>query len=116
MEQRPICPTCNTRPVAINYLKEGVTHYRKQCDSCLRKGKKLKPKPPAWAKAGYTKKSVCEKCNFKAKLSQQMFVFHIDGNLANVDWMNLKTVCNNCRTELLNSKTSWKQSPLTPDF
>jgi hypothetical protein len=49
-------------------------------------------------------------------MSQQMFVFHIDGNLANVDRLNLRTVCVNCRTELLNSKTSWKPSPIIPDF
>ena len=113
---RNLCPTCENRLVAVNKHVGDRIYYRKQCDACLRKGKKLRPKPAAWAKAGYTKKLVCEKCSFKAKMEQQMFVFHLDGNLKNTDWLNLKTVCANCRTELLNSKTGWKQSPLTPDF
>lgn len=113
---RNLCPTCEDRLVAVNRHVGERVYYRKQCDTCLRKGKKLRPKPPAWAKAGYTKKLVCEKCNFKAKLPQQMFVFHIDGNLANVDRINLKSVCANCRTELMNSKTTWRPGAITPDF
>jgi hypothetical protein len=45
-----------------------------------------------------------------------MFVYYLDGNLKNNDWMNLKTVCANCSININLSKTGWKQSPLTPDF
>jgi hypothetical protein len=112
---RPICPKCNSRPVAINrYVGEQV-YYRKHCDACLRIGKNLKPLPPAWARAGYKKKDKCEVCGFKAKTVKQLFVFHVDGNLKNTNWTNLKTICANCQIELIN-RVAWKPSPIVPDF
>jgi hypothetical protein len=117
MENRLLCPVCNSRPVAINYIKEGVSHYRSRCDICIRKGKKIKPAAPAWFKLGYRKKAQCEKCGFKAKLpEQQLNVFHVDGNLKNNDRNNLKTVCLNCTAEIYKSKLPWKSSPVVPDF
>ena len=113
---RPICPICTQRPVAINYIKEGVTHFRKICDSCIRQGKQLKPIPPGWIKAGYRKKDRCEHCGFKAKYPEQLGVFYLDGNLKNNNWANLRTVCLNCQHEVRKSNLPWKQSPLTPDF
>lgn len=114
---RNICPVCKERPVAINYTSNGKTRYRKVCDSCNRKGKKIKPVAPDWFKAGYRKKHVCEKCGYKAKYPEkQMSVFHVDGNLKNTSSLNLKTVCLNCRVELAHSKLPWKESPITPDF
>jgi hypothetical protein len=55
-------------------------------------------------------------CNFKAKTFRQLFVYHVDGNLKNVNWLNLKTVCANCRIELDGTRVSWKPSPIVPDF
>ena len=113
---RPVCSTCQQRPVAINkYLGEKV-YYRKFCDTCCRS--KLKKKPvPTWFKAGYRKKSICERCGFKAKfLDKQMAVYHVDGNLKNTSTINLKTVCLNCRVEIAQSKLPWRESPLIPDF
>ena len=43
-------------------------------------------------------------------------VFYIDGNLKHNDWSNLRSVCANCRIELNSAKTTWRESPLTPDF
>ena len=115
--QRPLCAVCNHTPAAINYIKEGHHHYRKLCDSCIRKGKKLKPIPPNWFKSGYRKKSVCEKCGYRGKYPEkQMTVFHIDGNLKNISTQNLKTLCLNCRVEIAASRLPWRESPLTPDF
>lgn len=115
--QRPICAVCNMNPAAINYLKEDQYHYRKLCDSCIRKGKKLKPVPPAWFKSGYRKKNICEKCGYRGKFpDKQMTVYYIDGNLKNNSILNLKTVCLNCRVEIAISKLPWKESPITPDF
>jgi hypothetical protein len=116
MEKRNLCPRCFEFPVAINYKRDGKTHYRSMCISCIRKGKKLKPQPAAWMKSGYKKPERCELCNFKAKTEKQLFVFHIDGNLKNTNWHNLKTVCANCRIELDNGKLPWKQSTIQPDF
>jgi hypothetical protein len=117
MSKRNLCPTCLANPVAINYIRDGVTHYRSKCSACIRKGKKLKPTPPLWAKSGYKKLERCEVCNFKAKYpTKQLFVFHVDGNLKNTNWHNLKTVCANCRIELDNNRVPWKQAAIVPDF
>ncbi len=112
---RPLCAICNGNPAAINYHAGDKIRYRKICASCARKGKRIRISP-AWIKAGYKKKLVCDRCSFKAKSINQMFVFHIDGNLKNNDWSNLRSVCANCRIDLNNSKTTWRESPLVPDF
>jgi hypothetical protein len=113
---RNLCPTCNQRPVAVNYIREGVTHYRRMCDVCARLGKKIKPKPPAWFVSGYRKKPQCERCSFKFKHPEQSGVFYTDGNLKNNNWINLKTICLNCQQEVYKSRLPWKQGPLVPDF
>ena len=110
MNMRPICPSCNKKPVAINCVKNDKTYYRKMCDGCIRAGKKLPIKPHAWAKAGYKKKPHCEKCGFVAKLLDQLQVFHVDGNLKNTNWANLKTICANCSIEIHKSALAWKPS------
>lgn len=114
---RGLCSTCHTKPVAVNYTDcNNITHYRSQCDSCLRKGKKIKPASPGWARAGYKKKPHCEKCGFVAKIFSQLNVFHVDGNLKNNDWANLKSICLNCTEEIYKSKLRWKPSPPVQDF
>ena len=115
--QRPLCTICNSYPAAINYIKNDRYHYRKSCDTCIRQGKKLKPKPPVWFKAGYRKKNVCEKCGYRAKYPEkQITVFHIDGNLRNTLSVNLKSICLNCRVEIAHSRLPWRESSITPDF
>ena len=116
MLTRNLCPVCHVNAVAVNYIREGVRHYRNTCASCSRRGKSLKKEPPAWQKAGYKKKTVCEKCGFKAKLPEQLNVFYVDGNLKNNNHFNLKTVCLNCQPEVYKSRLAWKPAPLTPDF
>jgi len=116
MLERQLCPICHVNPVAVNYVKEDVTHYRNSCTSCIRKGKKLKPEPPAWARSGYKKKPQCEKCGFKFKFLEQSNVFYVDGNLKNNNWANLKTICLNCQQEIYKSKLSWKPGTIVPDF
>ena len=34
---RPICPKCNKEVCAINYLKNGIHHYRRSCNECGKK-------------------------------------------------------------------------------
>lgn len=116
MKGRSLCPACGLRPVAINYKRDGVTHYRSVCDSCNRRGKKIKPVPPSWFVSGYRKKPQCERCGFKSKYPDQMSVFYVDGNLKNNNWINLKTVCLNCQVEIYKSKLPWRPAPLVPDF
>ena len=117
INNRPLCAVCLATPAAINYVKDNIYHYRKLCDKCIPEGKKLKPKPPIWFKAGYRKKSICDKCGFRAKYPEkQIAIYHVDGNLNNTSFLNLKSVCLNCRVEIANSKLPWKESPITPDF
>ena len=112
---RPLCTVCHGNPVAINYRTGDKLRYRKVCSSCSRKGKRSRTLP-GWVKTGYKKKLVCDRCNFKAKAINQMFVFHIDGNLKNNDWTNLRSVCANCRIDIANSKTTWRESSLVADY
>ena len=116
MSERKLCPLCNLNPVAINYRRNGITHYRNICSVCSRKGRKLKHQPTAWYKAGYRKKPQCERCGFRAELTEQLLVYHIDGNLKNNDRSNLKTVCLNCRPVVSKSRLPWKPADLVQDF
>jgi len=114
---RPLCAVCLHTPAAVNYHSEGKIHYRKLCDQCIRKGKKVKPSAPAWFKNGYRKKERCEKCGFKAKYPEdQLRVFHLDGNLKNNSTSNLKTICLNCQQEVVKGKLSWAPANVVPDF
>lgn len=114
MKERKICPSCKKKLVAINYYKNGKVHYRDRCDPCTRANKQHLP--PTWIKSGYKKKEACEKCRFRFKFPEQAFVYHIDGNVENADWLNLKTICANCQIELAHSKLKWKPSSLVADF
>ena len=116
MTERKLCPVCEERPVAINSRKGNKVYYRKVCDACSRKNRKLKPAAPLWYRYGYRKKDRCEKCNFQANSNKQMFVFHVDGNLSNIDEFNLKTICSNCKVELYNSNVKWEPSPQVTGF
>lgn len=116
MLYRPLCKSCGKMPAAINYKRGEVTHFRTRCNGCIRKGRKLKPQQPNWALAGYKKKPQCEKCGFKCKYKEQLFVYYIDGNLNNGAVYNLKTICANCQIEVAREGLGWRQGDLVPDF
>ena len=114
--QRPLCEACNQRPCAVNYHRDDVTHYRRRCESCSRKGKGIKPRVPRWQAAGYKKKMQCDKCGFRARYSAQILVYHVDGDLNNVASKNLTCVCRNCTEEIARSDLPWRPGDLTPDL
>lgn len=111
---RPLC-VCKQRPAAINYKKDGKTFYRKKCEICLKHGG-TGVGIPKWKQSGYTKKDNCEKCGYTSKHPEQFNVFHIDGNLENCRFNNLKTICANCQRIIQKSGVQWKQGDLVPDF
>ena len=116
MLERKLCPVCDVRYVCVANIRNGKTYYRNRCSVCYKAGKKIKPKPPFWMKSGYKKKDKCERCGFKAKVTEQLNVVYVDGNDHNNDWFNLRTVCLNCQAEVMHSGLSWKPSALTPDL
>ena len=110
---RPLCK-CGQRPAAINYKKGTKTFYRSLCEKCLRNG--LNHGIPKWKQKGDEKKQECERCGFKSKHTEQFNVYHIDGDLNNCRFNNLKTVCANCQRIMQKQGVKWKQGDLVPDF
>jgi hypothetical protein len=110
---RPLC-VCGQRPAAVNYHKNGRTYYRKKCEVCLRNG--VGHGIPRWARAGYKKKNLCEKCSYTSKHPEQFNVYHVDGDLTNCRPGNLKTICANCQRIMQKEGVRWKQGDLVPDF
>lgn len=113
---RKLCPTCKQSPVAINCYKNNKTYYRSQCDKCIRAGKKLPTQKRKWSKAGYKKKKICDRCGFRAKYSSQISVYHINSDLNDVSFYNLRSICLNCAEEIYKSGSTWTSEDLLPDF
>ena len=87
---RPLCYKCNERPAAVNYKKGNKTYYRRLCEMCLRYGGPS-GYMPKWYVAGYRPKQQCDKCGHKSEYKERFRVFHIDANLNNCKFNNLKT-------------------------
>lgn len=113
--ERPWCRQCGRRSAAVNYIKNDRVHYRSRCDQCIRNQKNKKP-VPGWIRAGYKKRERCEKCGFRSRWSEQLTVFHVDGNLQNCLTFNLKTICRNCEIDIKKSGFSWSSGDLLPDL
>jgi len=113
---RPLCLTCKQRFCAINCYRGDKIYYRKMCEHCLKRGKKIKPSEPNWALSGYKKKTICDKCGFRSRYSAQLLVYHIDGNLNNSAVRNLRTICQNCVIEVSKSDLIWRPGDLQPDL
>lgn len=112
--ERPMCPICRRHPVALNYYRKDRAYYRSACTGCIHRGRTVKTEPPAWVKSGYKKSDRCDRCGYKLRHTEQSTVYYADGNTANNNWLNLKTVCLNCQIDV--GKTRWRPSNLTPDF
>ena len=81
----------------------------------MAKNKQLRLPVPRW-QASYKKKMRCDLCGFKARLSRQILVFHIDGNLNHCDATNLRSVCRNCAETVGTDRFTWRLGDLEPDF
>jgi len=112
--ERDICPICKLNPVAINYYRGERVYYRSACTPCIHHKRRIAVPVAGWIKSGYQKSERCDRCSFKFKLVTQSRVFHVDGNVKNCHWANLRTICLNCSSEV--AKTSWRPSDLQPDF
>lgn len=110
---RPLCK-CGLRPCAVNYKKNNKTYYRRLCEICLANG--TYHGVPRWFRAGYKPKDYCEKCGYKSQHKNIFRVFHVDGNLDNCRYGNLKTVCANCAIILSKDSGGWRQGDLIADY
>lgn len=115
-KNRPFCVKCNKNFRAINYIKNGITHYRSICNECGKKREKKKPGLPLWQMSGYKKKKDCDICGFKSLYPTQITVFHIDGNLSNNNHTNLRCVCLNCVEVVKRKEITWKRGDLQVDY
>ncbi len=113
--KRPICKTCNKNVCAVNYIRAGVTHYRSKCDECGRKKNKLRPRQANWMRSEYKKKKVCDMCGFRSIFPTQLTVFHIDGNLENIELANLRTICLCCVEVVKRKEVTWRRGDLIVD-
>ena len=114
---RPLCVQCKTRPQAFNYRRKGKVYYRAKCDQGIKLDRGDNTgKKQSWEKSGYRKKHICEKCGFKSKHPAQMDVYHVDGNLKNNNFSNLKTICANCSRFKSTEELGWKQGSIVPDL
>lgn len=112
---RPICPVCNQKPLAINYIKNEEKHYRSKCMNCAKSKRKIKIAKPRWQLAGYKKKPVCDRCGFKSRYSSQILVVHVDGDCNHNNLRNLKSICLNCWDAAKKEDQPWKVSDLQED-
>ena len=112
---RPICPECNKNFCAVNYKRNGITHYRSKCDECGRKKARLKPRVPRWQRGTYKKKATCDLCGFKSLFTSQIQVFHVDGNLENIGVPNLRSICLNCVEVVKKKEVNWRRGDLEVD-
>jgi hypothetical protein len=110
------CNTCGKHPAAVNYIRNNITYYRKICYYCIKKKKiNQDQKTQLLKKSGYKKKTVCDRCGFVGKTSEQMSVHYKDGNSYNVSINNLRTYCSNCAIEVNINPLADKRDIL-PDF
>jgi hypothetical protein len=112
---RPLCLACNQRFRAVAYHRSDRVQYRKLCEYCIKRNRRIKAPEPRWQSAGYKKKATCDRCGFRAKYSVQLLVYHVDGNQNNNNLRNLKTVCQNCVLEVAKLDLPWRPGDLEPD-
>lgn len=113
---RPICTNCGKNYCAINYIRKDKKYYRRLCDKCGSKRTKTKVSEPKWKLSGYKKKSACDLCGFKSIFSSQITVFHIDGNLENCQFINLRSICLNCIEVVKRKQVNWRRGDLQVDY
>lgn len=113
---RPMCSTCNKHCCTINYVRKGKTYYRSTCNRCNKNKPKKRSKRFNWEQAGYAKKSTCDLCGFKSLYPSQITVFHIDGNLTNTAFNNLRSICLNCVEVVKKRSVTWKRGDLQVDY
>lgn len=113
---RPICKVCNKLPRAPAYYRNNKRYYRSRCNTCIAKNKKLKVPIPRWQSKGYKKKTACDLCHFKSQYSSQILVYHIDGDLNNCEFINLRSICLCCVEVVKRKNFTWRIGDIEVDY
>lgn len=82
---------------------------------CIAKGRKTKIPVPRWRLTGYKKKTLCDLCGFNSLYPSQIVVYHIDGNLNNCDWINLRSICLCCVEAVKRKHFTWRPGEIEVD-
>jgi len=112
---RPLCQICLKNPAAINGYHNDRIYYRRRCNACIRRGRRLPRQRTLWEMSGYRKRSACDECGFSARYSAQLVVYHVNGDLRDCDARNLRTVCMNCMVAVAKSDLPWRRGDLEAD-
>lgn len=112
---RPLCQICFKNPAAINGYHGDKIYYRRRCNACIRRNRRLPRQQTLWEASGYRKRSVCDQCGFAARYSAQLVVYHVNGDLRDCDARNLRTVCLNCVVAVSKSDLPWRRGDLEAD-
>ncbi len=91
-----VCSRCNINPRAINYIKDGKTHYRSLCNKCITANNSPTPV--------ITTKNTCSVCGFVAKFPAQL----VDVTINN----SSRVVCLNCQVGLTTASKINRLSPI----
>ena len=67
-------------------------------------------------KSNYKKKATCDLCGIKSLFTSQITVFHIDGDLENINQSNLRSICLNCVEVVKKKDVNWKRGDLKVDY
>jgi len=54
-------------------------------------------------------------CGFRSIFPTQLTVFHIDGNLENIELANLRTICLCCVEVVKRKEVTWRRGDLIVD-
>ena len=113
---RPLCKVCGKSPRAPAYYRNNKRYFRSRCSSCIRNNKNEKSQEPLWKLSGYKKKIICDLCGFRSVYSSQIIIYHIDGNLKNCAFTNLRSICLCCVEVIKRKQITWKIGGLEVDY
>lgn len=113
---RPQCKVCGKNPRAPAYYRNNKRYWRSRCSTCISKDKKVKIPDPKWRLAGYKKKTACDMCGFRSLYGSQIVVYHIDGNLNNCEFINLRSICLCCIEVIKRKHFTWRPGDIEADY
>lgn len=72
--------------------------------------------PEGWVRAGYKKKSKCERCGIPLYDPGVCEVHYVNGDITDNHFFNLRTICIICDYYIKHNIKKFNPDDLTPDF